>query len=134
MRIESYLGLGQLAANANSMDKICVDLMAKVQNGAEICGKPYASGSNIILNCNGSKAGRHRPSKINSTRSPTPAPTGTLIYPDKPYTASGLVAVMDICVATCMEDPGQTCCMVPSAIENIFPCCRSLGCCPVRSP
>ena len=138
MRVESYLGLGQLSANMGNMDTICVDLMAKVQNETEICGKPYVNGSNIVLNCMATR--KHQRAKMNaannthrgnhSSRSPTavltalaPAPTAAstgVPYANKPYTASGLVAVLDICVATCMDDPGQTCCMVPSAIMNFF--------------
>ena len=109
IQAESYLGIGQLKANAANLDDICVKLMTKLAKGETVCGKPYVNNTNYVLNCD---------KKFNAK------------YYNKTYVATGLLAVLEVCVSTCMDDPGQTCCMVPLPLQPRFPCCRSMGCCP----
>ena len=35
-----------------------------------------------------------------------------------------------LCSTPCMRDKANVCCYVPTAIAQLFPCCRQLGCCP----
>ena len=43
---------------------------------------------------------------------------------------SELWVTMALCASPCMLDKASLCCFVPAEVAYMFPCCRSMGCCP----
>ena len=98
-----------------------------------MCGAPYLEGGNYTLNCGQSGhpcaaaplLGFASQEGVAYLVGEKPSP-----WPGKNYTASDLVAVLDLCVTPCMRDTASGCCKVPLKIAPKFACCRELCACP----
>ena len=109
LRTESYLGMFKTYLLQPKMEEICHGLLNKVGTGQPVCGHRYSLNNNRV-NCKKSKFG----------------------YYSKPYAATDLLAVTEICVTPCMTDTTRKmrCCVVPEAVAMLFSCCREMQCCP----
>ena len=145
-RIESYLGNeftscgGDLMrAGGDKLEAICRGLFNKLNLGQPVCGEiftpSYRPLTGKILQWRPLTMEYSPPNKVNckKTSVQTKFQTG---YRDKPYVASDVLAVMDICVTPCMHEKTKSahCCMVPENAAHLFACCREMNCCPDQQP
>ena len=66
---------------------MCDTIMVLLQPNQPICSARMASTKKITINCEKTKAR----------------------YPPKLYKAGDVLAALDLCVSTCMDDPSKTC-------------------------
>ena len=101
-KIESYVGKGKFrAVVAQNMEFMCGFFMDELHANRPVCDKTIAlqvalqGTQKITINCDAKRAGY--PSKVG--------------YPAKARQGSSdLLAVMDLCVSTCMQNRSKSCC------------------------